>query len=509
MMTTKADSLSQRRNEGGPSYFDLLWDSDLDELIPLLDAIGRSRQQVLERWHELYLLYFGDKRALSRADFFRIYGADVDATVRNFRERAMDRFVAEIALIGELLVENNVSFSEVVVSMHLFEESASATFPPGASSEVYRLFDKISHCRTVILAEAYFRSRTATSTVRIRQLEKEAAQLPTGTRARFHGLVGASSPMRRLYEQIEAAAGVRSTVLLVGETGSGKELVARALHECSAAARGPFVALNCAAVPRDLIESELFGHKRGAFSGATGDYAGLFRAAEGGTLFLDEITEMSAETQSKLLRAIQERTVRPVGATREVAVNARLVASTNRDPRAATQEGRLREDLYYRLHVNVLRVPALRERLNDIPLLVDHFIQLFNERLERKTPITSVAPEALGALQRHVWPGNVRELANIIETAFTFNSAESIGLKDLPEAIANGLQTGLLRSVPAGDELNLADAERDIIRRALENTKGNKCRAAEVLGISRKMLYARIAKYQLAPLRHSKRRGRV
>lgn len=504
MMTTKADSLRDQHHEGGPPYFDLLWDSDLDELIPLLDAIARSRRQVLERWHDLYLLYFGDRRALSRADFFRIYGADLDATVKGFREKAMGRFVAEISRIGELLVESHVPFSEVVVSMHLFEESASSTFPPGAPSEVYRLFDKISHCRTVILAETYFRSRTATSAVRIRQLEKEAAQLPAGTRARFHGLVGASSPMRRLYEQIEAAAGVRSTVLLVGETGSGKELVARALHECSAAARGPFVALNCAAVARDLIESELFGHMRGAFSGATGDYAGLFRAAQGGTLFLDEITEMSTETQSKLLRAIQERTVRPVGATREVSVNARLIASTNRDPRAATQEGRLREDLYYRLHVNVLRVPSLRERLDDIPLLVDHFVQLFNERLERKIPITTVEPEALNALQRHVWPGNVRELANIIEAAFTFNSSESIALKDLPESIHDGSQAAPPTSEQSGTAFSLADAERDVISRALESTKGNKCRAAEMLGISRKMLYARIAKYRLSSPRHSK-----
>jgi transcriptional regulator with PAS, ATPase and Fis domain len=265
-------------------------------------------------------------------------------------------------------------------------------------------------------------------------------------------------------------------------TGSGKELAARALHECSAAAHGPFVALNCAAVSRDLIESELFGHNRGAFSGATGDYAGLFRAAEGGTLFLDEITEMSAETQSKLLRAIQERTVRPVGATAEVPVNARLVASTNRDPQAATREGRLREDLYYRLHVNVLRVPSLRERLEDIPLPVDHFVELFNERLERRIPIAGVEPEALEALQRHLWPGNVRELANVIEAVFTFNSSDSIGLKDLPEAINERVQTPLPSSPKACLALNLAETEREVICRALESTKGNKCRAADLLG---------------------------
>ncbi len=503
-MSRTADSRRPARS-GPPQYFDLFWDSDLDELIPLLAAIGERRDEVLCRWHELYLLYFGDKRALSREEFLRIYGEDLDATVSTLCTRDFDRFVAQLRRIGEMLMERGVPFSEVVVSMHLFEESASSVFPPGASSATYQLFDKISHCRTVILAETYFRSRDAAAVARIRGLEREAAQIPPASRTRFHGLVGASLAMRRLYERIEAAGAVRGTVLLVGETGAGKELVARALHECSPAAHGPFVALNCAAVPHDLIESELFGYRRGAFSGATADYAGLFRAAHNGTLFLDEITEMSAETQGKLLRVLQERAVRPVGAAREIPVNARLVASTNRDPQAAVEEGRLRRDLYYRLHVNVLRVPPLRERLEDIPLLVDHFIQLFGQRLGRKVPITAIDPAALEACRRYSWPGNVRELANVIEAAFTFNRSGTIALGDLPQALAAAAGFPTAAEPRAGaSALSLASAERDLIRRALADARGNKCRAAELLGISRKMLYARMARHGLTWRRGSR-----
>ncbi|HZO80367.1 MAG TPA: sigma 54-interacting transcriptional regulator [Candidatus Binataceae bacterium] len=497
-MSTSADlRLPARHDSGPPKYFDLFWDSDLEVLIPLLAAIGEQRGEVLARWHDLYLLYFADKRALSREEFFRIYGEDLAATVGTLCARDFDGFVAEMRRIGELLIGREVPFSEVVVSMHLFEESASCVFPPGASPATYHLFDKISHCRTVILADAYFRSRTAAAAARIEGLEQEAAQIPPASRTRFHGLVGASPAMRRLYERIEAAGAVRGTVLVVGETGTGKELVARALHECSPAAHGPFLALNCAAVPHELIESELFGYRRGAFSGATADYAGLFRAAQNGTLFLDEITEMSVETQGKLLRALQERAVRPVGATREIPVNARLVASTNRDPQAAVEEGRIRRDLYYRLHVNVLHVPPLRERLDDIPLLIEHFIQLFGRQLDRKTPITAIDPAALEACRRYSWPGNVRELANAIEAAFTFNRSGTIALDDLPQAIAAAAGLSAAAAPRVGSALSLAGAERELIRRALADARGNKCRAAELLGISRKMLYARMARHGL------------
>jgi transcriptional regulator with PAS, ATPase and Fis domain len=484
------------RCSGEPSYFHLLWDRELDALEPLLDAIASHREEVLGHWHELYLLHFSDKRALSDSEFFQIYGEDLDATVETLREKSIDRFITEISRVGENLAERRVPFAEVIVSMHLFEESATRVFPPSTAAANYRLFDKISHCRTIVLSDTYFRSRTAVAAARIHHLEQEAEQLPQRARSRFHGLVGATPAMRRLYEQIKAAGAVRGTVLVVGESGTGKELVARAIHECSPNTNTPFVALNCAALPRDLIESELFGYKRGAFSGANADHLGLFRSAEGGTLFLDEITEMSPETQSKLLRALQERTVRPVGSTHEIPVNARLIASTNRDPTEAVRSGQLREDLYYRLQVNVLRVPPLRERLDDVALLVDHFIALFNEKLDRAVPVTRIEADALNAMRRHSWPGNVRELSNAVEAAFTFGRSHIIKRADLPPPLS-GRITGVSLQ-PSGPVSSFADTERDLIRRALESTNGNKYQAAKLLGISRKKLYAKIAKYGLS-----------
>jgi len=326
-------------------------------------------------------------------------------------------------------------------------------------------------------------------------LEREAGVVPNHSRSRFHGMVGASAAMRQLYDRVEAAGVTRGTILIVGESGTGKELVAHAIHECGPQPGAPFVALNCAAIPKDLIESELFGYKRGAFSGANAEYLGLFRAADGGTLFLDEVTEMSADTQSKLLRAIQERAVRPVGSTREVAVDVRLIASTNRDPQEEVKAGRLRDDLYYRLQAGVIHIPPLRDRLEDVALLVEHFIELFNARQMRGVPVTGAEDEAIEAMRRHSWPGNVRELANAIETAFTFSRWPVIRLQDLPASIAGSNaaeRAPIARKNPVG---SFADAEHALIRRALEATEGNKVQAAKLLKISRKKLYAKIVKY--------------
>jgi len=425
-----------------------------------------------------------------------------------------------------------------VVSMHLFEESATSVFPvfPPQLPKIYLAFDKLSHCRMIVLADAYFRSTSAVANARIRDLEREASLLPRQARSRFHGLVGANPAMRLLYERIELAAKTRGIILVVGESGTGKELVAKAIHEASDEVRAPFVALNCAAIPRELIESELFGYKRGAFSGANVEHLGLFRSAEGGTLFLDEITEMSPETQSKLLRVLQEHSVRPVGASREVPVDARVIASTNREPTEAVRVGQLRSDLYYRLQASVLRIPPLRERLDDVPLLIEHFINVFNERLKRPVPITGIAENALAAMQTYQWPGNVRELSNAIEGAFTIGRTSRITLADLPQPVAGehhessrlgvavgsphkqaqrrylpvagGTETGIpavsslspgaaaLIEIPSGVP-SFAEVERDLVRRALENTEGNKVQAANLLRISRTRLYAKIEKYGL------------
>ncbi|MFZ1121467.1 MAG: sigma-54 dependent transcriptional regulator, partial [Candidatus Binataceae bacterium] len=324
--------------------------------------------------------------------------------------------------------------------------------------------------------------------------------------AGFHGLVGSNPAMKRLFRRIEAVAATRSTILIVGESGTGKELVARAIHECGAQ-RGSFVPFNCAAIPKDLVESELFGHRRGAFSGANADHPGLLRAAHGGTVFLDEITEMSPDLQAKLLRAIQERAVRPVGSTHEIPIDIRLVASTNRDPAEAASMGQLRADLYYRLQVNVLEIAPLRERTDDIAALAQHFLKLLNERNEGGRFLVGVDAEAMAALQVYDWPGNVRELANTIESAFTFGISATITLDDLPPRIVNAWRAAprtIFSSIitasepPAIESLgSYAEFEREIIAKALERMGGNKVQAARLLKISRKKLYTRIDRYGL------------
>jgi DNA-binding NtrC family response regulator len=486
-------------NEAVPRYFHLLWEEELDSLRGVFESLRRHRGEVLARWHQLYLLHFGDRRSLTESEFLEIFGKELDTTLSDLLAKDMDGFAADVRAIGETLVERRVPFSELIVSMHLFEESASEHFPvlPPSLPKTYQSFDKLSHCRMIVLADTYFRAQAALVGTRIKELEREAAKLPVDERSRFHGLVGVSPSMHDLYQRIEAASATRGTVLIVGESGTGKELVARALHECGSRAAAPFVALNCAAIPKDLIESELFGHKRGAFSGANVEHLGLFRAAEGGSLFLDEVTEMSPETQSKLLRAIQERAVRPVGSTKESPIDVRLIASTNRDPEEAVRTGHLREDLYYRLQASEIRLPPLRERLEDVPLLVEHFIGLYNERMLRPRPIAGIEDEALAAMRNYSWKGNVRELANAVESAFTFGRSPMIRLVDLPMGISKGASVPSPTAPQRAGLQTFADAEREIIMRALETTGGNKLHAARMLKISRKKLYAKIAKYGL------------
>jgi DNA-binding NtrC family response regulator len=491
--------------EGAPRHYHLLWDEELEALRPVLTLVLEHLPEVIGHWYQLYVLHFGDRRSLSEPEFRDLFYNALSRNTKDLLEGDMDRYAIDTIRTGELLCERNVPFAEIVASLHLYEESAYTAFPkdPAPPLEIYTSFDKLSHIRMILLADAYFRSASATAGARIQALERQATLVAREKRSVFHGLVGSSASMRRLYDRIEAAAGTRGTILIVGESGTGKELVARAIHECGTDSAAPFVALNCAAIPKDLIESELFGYRKGAFSGANADYLGLFRAAEGGTLFLDEVTEMAPETQSKLLRAVQERTVRPVGSTRETPVNVRLVASTNRDPEEAVRAGNLRQDLYYRLQAGVLSVPPLRERPEDIPLLVEHFIEYFNEKLQPRIPVRGVEEDALTAMVEYSWPGNVRELSNSIEAAFTFGRSPMIRLEDLPTSLAGNrsnkplLHSHTLAREPEQSIGTFAEAERELIARALKSTDGNKVQAAALLRISRKKLYAKIEKYGL------------
>ncbi|MBD3163315.1 MAG: response regulator [Candidatus Eisenbacteria bacterium] len=308
----------------------------------------------------------------------------------------------------------------------------------------------------------------------------------------FPNLIGRSKPMQKVFGLIQAARRNESSVLVVGESGTGKEVVARAIHYDSERADGPFVPVNCSAIPSGLIESELFGHKRGAFTGASATTLGLVRSADRGTLFLDEFAEMPSETQAKLLRVIQERRVRPVGDVAEVQVDVRFISATNRNVEEAVAEGRLRQDLFYRLAVIRVEIPPLRERAEDVPFLVAHFLEKFNRQFPNS--ITGFTPRAMEALQQHPWPGNVRQLENLIESLHAMGLDGRVDLEELPEAIRSPDPA----EDPGGDRpAALSEAERAAIVRALEASEGNKSRAAATLRISRTRLYRKIREYGL------------
>jgi len=308
-------------------------------------------------------------------------------------------------------------------------------------------------------------------------------------------LIGTSRAMQEVYRLIDLAAPTTAPVLVTGESGTGKELVARRLHEQSPRSSGPFVAVNCSAIPETLLESEIFGHEKGAFTGALERRAGCFELANGGTLFLDEVAEMAPGTQAKFLRILQDGTVRRLGGKTELQVDVRVVAATNRDPAEAIREGRLREDLYYRLNVVTITLAPLRARRDDIPLLLEAFIQEFNAKYGKQ--VRSVDEGTLQSLLEHPWPGNVRELRNAIERAIIVCDADLIGAQHLPPAAPATLPS----REAGGDTVVLAvgttvdEAERQLILRTLVSTGNNKARAAEILGISLKTLHNKLHRY--------------
>jgi two-component system response regulator HydG len=311
---------------------------------------------------------------------------------------------------------------------------------------------------------------------------------------RFGELLGASRPMRELRRMLARVCTSDANVLIYGETGTGKELVARALHRESERASGPFVALNCAAVPRELLESELFGHVRGAFTDARSDRRGLFEEADGGTLFLDEVGELPAEMQPKLLRALQERRVRPVGSAHERTFDARVVCATNRDLETEVEEGRFREDLFFRLDVLRVEVPPLRARGADVLLLAQRFLERFADRAGKC--VTGLSTPAAERLLAYTWPGNVRELENCLERAVALAEHEQVIVEDLPERIRD-YRAGdvLIASHDPTELVPLEAVERVYILRVLDAVGGNKTLAARILGLDRKTLYRKLERY--------------
>src|SRR5262252_1855195 len=313
----------------------------------------------------------------------------------------------------------------------------------------------------------------------------------------FGSMIGNSPEMRKIYSVIEQAAPTSTSMLITGESGTGKELVAQTIHQLSPRAAFPFVAINCAAIPETLLESEIFGHEKGAFTGAADRRQGCFELADRGTLFLDEIGEMTPQTQVKLLRVLQERKFRRLGGRTEQSVDVRVIAATNIDPLDAVQSGKLREDLYYRLNVFAFRVPALRERKEDLPLLVQAFISEFNARNQKN--IAGVEQTAMRMLEHHGWPGNVRELRNVIERATILSSGPFIELKHLPPTLADEPPAPSHPQVALAPGITVEEAERRLIMMTLAHTRDNKTRAAEILGISLKTLHNKLNKLRLRP----------
>ena len=314
-------------------------------------------------------------------------------------------------------------------------------------------------------------------------------------------LFGTSAAAREMADLVRRVAPMRTTVLVTGESGTGKELVARALHEKSDRAAGPFLVVNCGALPESLMESELFGHERGAFTGAQRSHPGMFREADGGTLFLDEVGELPMPLQVKLLRALQERKVRPVGGTVEVPVDVRVIAATNRDIEAEVREGRFRQDLYYRLNVIRIQVPSLRERRDDIAPLAERFVHRFARELGKR--VHGIDPDAKRALEAYAFPGNVRELENMMERAVALASGPVIGLGDLPEEVSGHAASPtpkLSQLPPEGCQLDevIGELERRLILQALEQTGGVRKAAAKLLGVSFRSLRYRLEKHALA-----------
>jgi two-component system, NtrC family, nitrogen regulation response regulator NtrX len=429
-------------------------------------------------------------------------GYDVDAAdsgeacLERLSRQAYDVVVLDIWLPGmdglqtlARMRERQIDTQVVIISGHGNIESAVRAIKMGAFDFVEK---PLSLEKTVLVVRNALRQRS---------LEAENRALRARVDAQ-HTMVGDSDAMAKLREQVAMAAPTNGRVLIFGENGTGKELVARSIHQLSRRRTGPFVEVNCAAIPEDLIESELFGHVRGAFTGAVADRRGKFELAHGGTIFLDEIADMSLKTQAKVLRVLQEQIMEPVGGSNRIKVDARVLAATNKDLTSEIRAGRFREDLYFRLNVVPIFVPPLRDRQEDIALFADHFMAMLAREYGRRPK--TFESDAIAALKQYPWPGNVRELRNVIERLMIMVPGDRISSRDLT----------FLDQVPAADtqelpqtfaSVPLHDArdqfERDYILRALAAQQGNISRTADVLGIERSNLYRKMRSFGIAPSR--------
>jgi two-component system response regulator AtoC len=448
--------------------------------------------------HVLTLVLQGEGyevRAVSNGEeaLAELEARDYDAVVSDVRMPRVDGVMLLKKALGR---QPDLTF--VVMSAYGQPEAALAAVAAGAFDYVSKPFKPEEV--VLVLKKAEERRRLVNENRRLRRSGAEKGPLER--------IAGTSEAIRLLHKQILKLAPVPTTVLITGESGTGKELVARALHELSPRAPMPFVPVNCGAIPPGLLESELFGHARGAFTDAKTAKRGLFAEADGGTLLLDEAGELPASAQIKLLRFLQEGEIRAVGENRSERVDVRVLAATHRDLGKLVERGEFREDLYYRLNVVNLRIPPLRERREDVAQLARAFVLRFNRELNRQTPVTAFEPEAEELLGAYSWPGNVRELENAIERAVLLADADRIQAQNLPERLWSARQPApesepSANPVQPAEELSLKRAVRALeeryIRAALRRTKGNRTRAAEVLEISHRALLYKVKEYGIDP----------
>jgi two-component system nitrogen regulation response regulator NtrX len=409
---------------------------------------------------------------------------------------AYDVIVLDIWLPGldglttlQRLRERQIDSQVVIISGHGNIESAVRAIKMGAFDFIEK---PLSLEKTVLVVRNALRQRDLEAENRVLRAKVDRQQQ--------HTMVGESAPMNHLREQVSQAAPTNGRILILGENGTGKELVARTIHQSSRRKSGPFIEVNCAAIPEELIESELFGHVRGAFTGAVADKPGRFEQASGGTIFLDEIADMSLKTQAKVLRVLQEQVMERVGGTQRIRVDVRVLAATNKDLTAEIRAGRFREDLYFRLNVIPIFVPALRDRQQDIPMLAEHFMALLAAEYGRRPK--RLAPEAAARLQQYAWPGNVRELRNVIERVIIMVTGDTITAQDLGFLGRDGAD-GVPVQSSAGPVRPLSEArddfEKDYILQTLAAQQGNMSRTAEVLGVERSNLYKKLRAFGITP----------
>ena len=409
-------------------------------------------------------------------------------------QNAPDIIITDVRMPGmsgmdlvKILSEKKIPVITIVMSAYGNDDSAIEAVKMGANDFIKKPFKPEE--MLLVLRKAEEREELKRENRKLKEeLYREVV---------FDGIISKSELMKSIFMQIERTAPYKSTVLILGESGTGKELVAKSIHKRSSVSSGPFVAINCGAIPEHLLESELFGHRKGAFTDATSDKKGLFEAAHKGTLFLDEIGEMPLSLQVKLLRVLEEGRIRRIGETNDIEVDVRVVAATTKDLFKLMEEGKFREELFYRLNVVTITLPPLRKRQEDIPLLVEYFIEKNNQRF--KTSIKGIEPSAMKILMDYEWPGNVRELENAIERACLMVEGSTIRKENLPETIIKSDDP--LRKKIEFDEISIKKAmkyaEAVLIKRALEKTGGNKSKAAKLLEISHRALLYKIKKYNI------------